>query len=411
VGHKVGNTEGNSGEIREPVIVVSDVHLGREDSNYRDFWDFLYWLKLIANSTSLDCNGTKINIKKPGTNVLLGDILELWDTRKDDRNYVIKDVLAPISILNDIDCDIIYVIGNHDADLYDIKKVWGEEGVKFPYKGEGTFKIFYRTYPEPESPDGRHKKEIVKGIKIGNDKYVFLHGHQFDKTQHFHRISKCLSDVLMRFNKIFRLKDKVEKVRFDPIDWFQDLANVSFTKNVGRKLGNTLIFGLLFLLYILFTFILVRDRNELNAWFISGCVICWVLFSSFLVVTILPKIATWLFTVYYRINPCNIIPECTPVKEVVRERYAAKKGKNIDANIIVFGHTHNAGYCKKVSTSKEFINTGCWLKLKDNCKKKGGVPNTFLYINKVAPYLLIWDKEKVDKGEIECVKDFREVLS
>ena len=36
--------------------------------------------------------------------------------------------------------------------------------------------------------------------------------------------------------------------------------------------------------------------------------------------------------------------------------------------------------------------------------------NTFLYINAEAPYLLTWNKEKVAKGEIMCLEDFREIL-
>ena len=61
----MGNTEGNSGEIREPVIVVSDVHLGGASSDYKAFWDFLGWLNTLSdNGTSVDCNGNNIDIKK-----------------------------------------------------------------------------------------------------------------------------------------------------------------------------------------------------------------------------------------------------------------------------------------------------------------------------------------------------------
>ncbi|MBN1761480.1 MAG: hypothetical protein JW878_00160 [Methanomicrobia archaeon] len=37
----VKSAEEKSGSIKEPVIVVSDVHLGGEASNFREFWDFL----------------------------------------------------------------------------------------------------------------------------------------------------------------------------------------------------------------------------------------------------------------------------------------------------------------------------------------------------------------------------------
>lgn len=54
-----------------------------------------------------------------------------------------------------------------------------------------------------------------------------------------------------------------------------------------------------------------------------------------------------------------------------------------------------------------FINTGSWVELSAKCEKKGVVPNTFLYIDTAASYLLKWDKEKVATGEITCIEDFR----
>lgn len=164
----MGNTEGNSGKIREPVIVVSDVHLGGTSSHCKDFRDFLEWLNTLSDEgTSLNCNGNKVDIEKPGTIVLLGDILELWDPEEDDRNYVISDVLTTISILNSIDCDIIYVIGNHDEDLLDFKKVWRKKRVEHLNKGKGTFKMFYRSYPKT------NKRTEIKGITIGKKTMPF----------------------------------------------------------------------------------------------------------------------------------------------------------------------------------------------------------------------------------------------
>ena len=391
MGCKVGNTEGNSGEIREPVIVVSDVHLGGASSDYKAFWDFLGWLNTLSdNGTSVDCNGNNIDIKKPGTIVLLGDILELWDPRKDDRDYVIKDVLTPISILNDIDCDIIYVIGNHDEDLHDIKKVLKEKGLKFPYKGKGTFRMYYRTYPEKNKDTKR-----VDGVEIGKERYAFLHGHQFDKLQICHKISNFLG------------------FRFDPIDWLQDLANVSYTKKIRMKLGKaTGIFTLLLILlygvvyYLLF--FRVPDKVIPVGSFYG---VLWVFISFLFLVTVLPVCLTFWFTkIWDRIGI-----KCKPIEEVIKKRYNAKKGGKIDADIIVFGHTHNAGYYPKELKKDErlFINTGCWVDISEKkCKEKGAIPNTFLYIDTKALYLLKWNKEvKEEEKKITCVKDFREVLS
>lgn len=166
--------------------------------------------------------------------------------------------------MNELDCDIVYVIGNHDEDIYELKRIWQKEGVRFPYKGNGTFRIFYRTYPERVKGTKR-----VEGVKIGQNRYAFLHGQQFDKLQVFYTLSRIL------------------KMRFDPIDWHQDLANVSFTKNVGKTFRATFAFLLLFLLYLLGYLFWFRDTL---LW--SGSGILWIIISSFFVVTIIPKLVT-----------------------------------------------------------------------------------------------------------------------
>ncbi|NMG83297.1 MAG: hypothetical protein GIS02_03710, partial [Methanosarcinales archaeon] len=302
-------------------------------------------------------------------------------------------VLATISILNTGDYNIIYVIGNHDEDLLDLKKVWRKNGVKHINKGKGAFEMFYRSYPKTKAGT-----EKVKGMAIGKKSYVFLHGHQFDRFQVFYKLSRFLSKKL---NK---------QIRIDPIDWFQDLANVSFTKNIGMKLnGHTIIFCLLLVLYGLAGYYWFKDAP-----IGSGPGILWIVVSSFFVLTILPKVVTFLNTEIWRRMPGTIVKKCKCVEEVINERYVDKKGEKMDADIIVFGHTHNAGYYQKKPGNNEklFINTGCWVELSKKCmEREAAIPNTFLYIDAESLYLLKWDEEKVANGEIKCVKDFQEVLS
>jgi UDP-2,3-diacylglucosamine pyrophosphatase LpxH len=377
----VKSAEGNRGKIKEPIIVVSDVHLGGKGSNDDDFREFLDWLNTLpVDGTSFKCEDTELTIKHPGTLVLLGDILELWDPEEDDRNHVMTDVLAPISILNNLDCDIIYVIGNHDEDLLDFKSVWRKEKVEFPFKGTGTFDIVYRSYPRKNA-----RTNIIEGKLIGKNKYAFLHGQQFDRFQVFYRISKFLSTKLKK------------QVRIDPIDWFQDLANVSFTRNVGKKQWDTFIFGLLFVLYGLVYY----WRSDIPIG--SGFGILWVIISFFFVVTILPKVVTWSSTKIW--GWVLRTKKCSSVEEVIEDRYNEDKGRNIDASIVVFGHTHNAGTYYKEDEKRLFINTGCWV---SECAEKKR--NTFLYIDAEAPYLLTWDKEKVDNGKITCLEDLSAVV-
>ena len=127
-----------------------------------------------------------------------------------------------------------------------------------------------------------------------------------------------------------------------------------------------------------------------------------MIISAFFVVTILPKVVTWLNTEIWRRIPGTIVKKCTPVEEVIKNRYADKKGKYIDTDTIVFGHTHNAGKYYKKEKNRLFINTGCWVKECADEKR-----NAFLYIDTEALYLLKWDKMKVATGDITCLEDFR----
>ena len=123
------------------------------------------------------------------------------------------------------------------------------------------------------------------------------------------------------------------------------------------------------------------------------------------IVTILPKVVTFLNIEIWRRIPKIIVKKCTPVEEIIKERYVERKGKFIDADIIVFGHTHNAGTYYMAEKKRLFINTGCWVR---DCAEERR--NTFLYIDTEAPYLLTWAKDKVAKGELTCLEDFRAVL-
>ncbi len=95
----MGNTEGNSGEIREPVIVVSDVHLGSESCNYKQFCDFLVWIRsLDGRKETIKCEDKELVITYPEKFILLGDILELWDPIDGDRDNVVKQSIRPFSL-------------------------------------------------------------------------------------------------------------------------------------------------------------------------------------------------------------------------------------------------------------------------------------------------------------------------
>ena len=367
-------------DIKLPIIVVSDLHIGNENSNYPDFQKFLKFLAALDGSGHI-VEGKEIRICSPGTLVLLGDILELWDPQEDNRNYVMRDALSPLSIMGLLSCKVVYVIGNHDEDLLELRDIlMTKRGKGHPLRKK--IEIYFRTYP-------RRKKgeQEVEGIPIGSDRYVFLHGQQFDRTQIFYTLSKKLG------------------TRVDPIDWFQDLANVSFTRQIGKDWWNVLInlMILLIFLIILLIFCLLCMIGLFKISVEDSYLICyrflWIVVSSLLLITIIPRAVTRFNTKIWRSPLLNmVVKKCTPAKEVIcSPGYKEKKGQKIKANIVVFGHTHAASWYYDDAKDKLFINTGCWVKECDPERQ-----NTFLYITEEAPYLLRWDVDRV-----KCIKEFR----
>ena len=78
------------------VFVVSDVHLGHERSNFRQFNDFLSWIQSNINQEKennkllVKFEGKKKWINTPEMIVFLGDIFELWEPKDDDVGEVGK---------------------------------------------------------------------------------------------------------------------------------------------------------------------------------------------------------------------------------------------------------------------------------------------------------------------------------
>lgn len=159
-------------------------------------------------------------IEPPTKIILLGDILDIWDPKDQDRNNVIKDAVEPFSILHDIDCEKIYVTGNHDEDIEEIEK----KIKSFEWKKGHNLIFSRRHYPE--------EKKIFRGNDVNGLHYSFLHGHQYDKEQ----ITFKLSEILNR--------------RFDPVDFVQDLANTSLSKVISIYMAKLFFFLFLLLLFI-----------------------------------------------------------------------------------------------------------------------------------------------------------------
>ncbi|MBN1432837.1 MAG: metallophosphoesterase [Methanomicrobiaceae archaeon] len=461
------------------IIVVSDLHLGgNEDdgnkigrgSTAERFCRFLDHLKNNPNPEVKGCNKNK-RLLPPGKIILLGDILELWDTRQQDRNNAFFDAILPFRKLQGMDCDVVYVTGNHDEDVVEyitsldkenkdrgdnFKKYLKEhpelESHYFQEKDnlEKNYKknlcLLYPTNPEsakpvtakpdeennqikdyedniylpyPTKPDkennqkkdpisiqlfwndnhfleicSRHypshkfktsKEDGAEGIKAGKKSYAFIHGHQFDKGQITYPIKQALGRC------------------YDPIDYFQDLANTSFSKMFGTTI---LIFISLFFISLMTIFFFKIQLLQNWIGLITGIIflaffpcflyrLCsttddikakiWTIFinSVFVIIFILIiAIIGWLF----KTNNLNAIflallfvtgylffVICIPrafafIKRSCYNFYSTIKGRqteNIRDNIfnigifeyksevLVFGHTHVADYEKYIPDKKD----------------------------------------------------------
>jgi len=415
--------------MEDRYIVVSDVHLGGH-LNYEpykvEFCEFLNWVKGLPNNGKIpyrDNEGSEktITIDAPTKIILLGDIMEIWDPKDQDRNNIIKDSTEPLSLLHDIDCEKIYVTGNHDEDIEEI----ADRVKSFEWKGKHRLTLYSRHYPEGN--------KIKSGESVNDVRYSFLHGHQYDRGQITYTLSRILN------------------TRFDPVDFLQDLANVSFTKGISRSwslllfgvwiilalssfFDHSLIKNIIGVIFAITGIILsaryfrrgekvVKERNESRCYsysflvagiiLIIGLLYSWKYTNNFFIffsvgyyiflflgfVSLIPKFITfWMHKFYLHFRKTKD----KSVEDIISpssKNYILDKD-TMDVDVVVFGHTHKPGaYLYKRPDHpkyKLFVNTGCWVKEKMRDVK------TFAYIDREGISLLKW----ADRGNIECMSHY-----
>lgn len=346
-------------------MIISDVHLGSERCNQKEFCCFLEWIQSLAIQPKVvNYKSKEIIIRNPNKIILLGDILDLWDPKDGDRDNVIKDSMRPFSLLSNIGCDKIYVVGNHDNCLNELdRKIDGE------ILDNGTrFDIYNEHYPEHE------KSGIARGIKIGNRSYFFLHGHQFDKEQAI-------------FTEISQLIDE----DWNLLDWFQVLYNITYTKEHWKR--NLAIFLGLLLGGRRFLW-----NGLLKSSFWSTTV--WAMIAGFFALSSTPGIVAHSQRIIYN----STKPIDKTVKQVIQDKYYKTQKDTIDADVIIFGHTHfaDSGELIDKARKKIFINSGCWVGTDICLNGKMRYTNTFIYLDESGAYILKW----LNSGEINCIKAF-----
>jgi UDP-2,3-diacylglucosamine pyrophosphatase LpxH len=270
------------------------------------------------------------------------------------------------------------VIGNHDDSL-------GELDVKIDYEtleNGTTFDIYNRHYPEKDEESG-----IASGIKIGNRSYFFLHGHQFDKGQ------AVLKDVSQLIGE-----------SWNPLDWFQVLYNISFTKKYWKT--NFVIFLGLLLGGGYFLLNLFRQTSfwyTLLVWaMIIGflALMIWAMVIGFFAFSSIPGVVAHSQRSIYN----STKPRDKTAEQVITDKYYQSSKDTIDADAVIFGHTHFASSyeIKSESRKKLFLNTGCWYGTDTNFDGKMRYANTFIYLDEIGAYILTWR----GSGKIDCIEAF-----
>jgi UDP-2,3-diacylglucosamine pyrophosphatase LpxH len=352
--------------VEQAYIIVSDVHLGSKKCNQKEFCSFLEWIHGLANKPKIiKYKDKEIIIRNPSKIILLGDILELWDPKDGDRDNVIKDSMRPFSLLSNIGCDKVYVVGNHDDSLSELDKK-----IDYEILDNGTkFDIYNRHYPEKDEKSG-----IANGIKIGNRSYFFLHGHQFDKEQAiFTDISQLMGE------------------NWNPLDWFQVLYNITYTKKHWKR--NLVIFLVLLLGGKRFLW-----NGFLKSSFLST--LLWSTVTGFFALNSIPGVVAHSQRIIYNsTKPIDMTAE-----QVIENKYYKSRKDTIDADAVIFGHTHFASsYELILKTGKKlFINSGCWVGTDTDFNGKMRYTNTFVYLDDSGVYIMTWR----GSGKISCIEAF-----
>lgn len=449
----------------EQIYVVSDIHLGGKGSHCREFSDFLRWIRDLRDADSYECTECEdpqiispVILHQSTKLILLGDVLELWDPKDQNRNSVLQDAIEPLSCIHEIPGEIIYVTGNHDEDIRDLAI---RVGGSFPWHPEkdidpdgpqrNNFIVVHNHYPESglkevTTSEGLKKTEkVMPGVPVDGIRCAFLHGHQFDQEQ------------------IQYLIGKVFGARFDPVDLISDLANVTLVQQlkewstiivIAWLCSILMVSGLLdpFLIaagsviFALVPFFLLARRhsdakritieNNVRGW--RRYLIRWIFFWSLPTVIIL-FIVTWyadlfiplatralpiveLIILTYLFIMVPFVQTAAAIKLEAYKRFVTVKDKRIDkaldagfnpvretfdCDVVVFGHTHMAGWTilsasrrnPGMSEKKPLLcmNTGCWV-----TDGSGPERNTFISINARGVSLMQW----LGQGKVRILRHF-----
>ena len=391
-----------------PIIVFSDTHFGFEAASARRFQNFvLNWLAplVYTGSKKITSNEGEKTLEAPSKIILIGDILELLAPRNCDPTLPLRESFDIFNSLVALKREIIYVSGNHDEDVGSYRD--GEltyvsdshDGEAASYRnethceGDYAFKngcqltVYSDHYPV-------HGSDKL-GKKIGAKTYYFFHGHQFDSFWRL-RFARKFGDFVaqssagIRYWKLFNVSGPVIllgtvilSVALAPplsIDWLSRLAGLVSLPGV----------------------ILIS--------------LVWGFFLFLSVIWIFSRLTQWYYHSTCPGYPSRLRNVGIEVIARIARREFTREMDTINADVIVFGHTHVPEKCHVKGTNKQLANCGSWITYRDpksNCgwidrvrlavnrsksqkSQKDNVHDTFVYIcrDRDEPLLLQWDDDK-----------------
>lgn len=353
-----------------PVLVISDIHLGFEDESSKRFQDFTEYLTEWVRNRETTIEETDNNtgektiekLAEPQKIILLGDMLDLWISRDSNTLRPYLQSFNPLSSLIALNREIVYLVGNHDW----IVKHY-DTGKPYQLPDRAPFTVYGDTYP-PKA----HGRMI--GERIGKRTYLFLHGHQFDP--------------IFRHQSMLRFGDFMgfSSANAGGLKWFTVFGGVVFLATLCLVLSPLLVNWLPPLL----TSLAAHLQDPVFAvitlffgWFVAAIVFFGVL---------------WLFNMLARAYyGYSLWPGLTrkgkdlfqlrgkTLHEIIGTFHFDKVARNVDAEIIITGHTHMPKiYTHPNWPDKLVINCGSWI------EQRGNKRDTFVYIDGRGPRLLQW---------------------
>lgn len=344
------------GDAKKSIIVVADTHFGLyTDSEACDpnaFADFLDWIKDIEEGKkrelkigawdSADAETTLV-LEPPEKIIFLGDILELWTA---SNEAVFSSTMYIIQLLSKLNCEKIYVLGNHDYDLF--LSITREGGNKISYPlGASDITIIEKEY----------------WISKGGENYCFLHGQQFDK--------------------LFALPS-----------W----------KFMGPIRKAALAFGdyaWILVALCLANFIL---QTIVGAWGVTDMVLTLLLIAVSLPYWFLfLSRRVWNRVTTIKFNPESVQKKYKKRRKSLWEKFSEKLTEKSEILNVVYGHTHTIDNWSEeqfdesadgfVRTLMEVFNIPSWIKNISSEKEsiKNEISHVFLYITESGSDFIGWD--------------------